>query len=65
MHMPEKYSSPSAYLLSILTTFFGVFSLNEWALITGIFCTLSTFLVNWYYRRKEFLLRIKVISDEE
>ncbi|MBI0520957.1 hypothetical protein F6Q07_23215 [Pectobacterium parmentieri] len=32
----------------------GALSLNDWALIVGIICTLGTFGVNWYYRRKEF-----------
>ncbi|EPB0514010.1 HP1 family phage holin [Citrobacter youngae] len=30
-------------------------SLNEWAVLTGIFCTIGTFFVNWYYEHKKFL----------
>lgn len=36
---------------------FGAMSLNEWALLIGIVCTIGTFGVNWYYKRKEFQLR--------
>jgi hypothetical protein len=28
-------------------------SLSDWAIITGIACTVITCGVNWYYRRKE------------
>lgn len=31
----------------------GVLSLNDWAIIIGIVCTIGTFGVNWYYKRKE------------
>ena len=31
----------------------GVLSLNDWAVIIGITCTIGTFGVNWYYKRKE------------
>lgn len=31
----------------------GVLSLNDWAIIIGIACTIGTFGVNWYYKRKE------------
>ncbi|WP_243466118.1 phage holin family protein [Sodalis glossinidius] len=37
----------------------GAFSLSEWALITGIACTLATFLLNWIYRHKEYRFRTK------
>ncbi|CAB4327917.1 Bacteriophage holin HP1 family protein [Bacteriophage APSE-7] len=44
----------SAYSCAVFTTLLGAMSLNEWALIMGTVCTLRTFIVNWYYRRKEF-----------
>ncbi|EHC85118.1 Phage protein [Salmonella enterica subsp. enterica serovar Senftenberg str. A4-543] len=31
----------------------GILSLNDWAVIVGILCTVGTFGVNWYYKRKE------------
>ncbi|WP_072105723.1 HP1 family phage holin, partial [Salmonella enterica] len=32
----------------------GRFTLtNDWAVIIGILCTVGTFGINWYYKRKE------------
>ncbi|MFP5942470.1 HP1 family phage holin [Salmonella sp. 741265062_PST] len=31
----------------------GILSLNDWAVIVGILCTVGTFGINWYYKRKE------------
>ncbi|WGL96532.1 phage holin family protein [Arsenophonus nasoniae] len=57
MRMPEKYSSPIAYLWGILITILSIFTLEQWVAIVGIVCTISTFLVNWYYKRKEYKLK--------
>ncbi|RXK33844.1 holin [Arsenophonus endosymbiont of Bemisia tabaci Asia II 3] len=55
----EKYTTSSAYSWAAFTAVLGALSLNEWALIVGIICTLGTFIVNWYYRRKEFQLKFR------
>lgn len=55
--MPEKYSSPFAYMWAAFTTAIGALSLDQWAVLIGILCTVGTFAVNWYYKRKEFKLR--------
>ncbi|QLR03797.1 phage holin family protein [Providencia rettgeri] len=57
MCMHEKYSSPFSYALGVITTAAGALSLDQWAVLIGIICTVATFLVNWYYKRKEFKLR--------
>ena len=57
MRMNEKYSSPFSYALGVITTTAGALSLDQWAVLIGIICTVATFLVNWYYKRKEFKLR--------
>ncbi|HFU1811234.1 TPA: phage holin family protein [Escherichia coli] len=36
-----------------LTAMGGILSLNDWAVIIGILCTVGTFGINWYYKRKE------------
>ncbi|HCM62094.1 MAG TPA: holin, partial [Morganella sp. (in: Bacteria)] len=54
MRMPEKYSSPFAYAWGLIAAIFGVMSLDQWAVFIGIICTIGTFAVNWYYKRKEF-----------
>ncbi|MFS1562658.1 MAG: phage holin family protein [Candidatus Arsenophonus phytopathogenicus] len=57
MCAPEKYSSPIAYLWSILITILSFFTLEQWVAIVGIVCTIDTFLVNWYYKHKEYKLK--------
>lgn len=60
MHRMEKYTTGSAYGWGAFTTMLGALSLNDWALVIGIVCTLSTFGVNWYYKRKEFQMKFEV-----
>ena len=49
----EKHSSVWAYLTSLGTALFGGVTLQDVALWVGIVTALGTFLVNWYYKRKE------------
>lgn len=44
------------YRVGLITAMLAMFSLNEWAVIIGILCTVVTCLVNWYYERKKYLL---------
>lgn len=57
MRMQEKYSSPFAYAWGVLTATIGALSLDQWAVLIGILCTVGTFAVNWHYKRKEFNLK--------
>ncbi|WP_406705363.1 HP1 family phage holin, partial [Sodalis sp.] len=43
----EKFTTGYAYSWGFVTCLLGALSLNQWALITGIACTLATFLLNW------------------
>ena len=38
------------------TAMFGALSLNDWAIVIGIACTVGTFVINWHYKRKEYRL---------
>ncbi|MGF7445278.1 HP1 family phage holin [Klebsiella michiganensis] len=44
--------------MGIITAALAVLSLNEWAVIIGILCTVVTCLVNWYYERKKYLIAL-------
>ncbi|WP_272582520.1 HP1 family phage holin, partial [Providencia sp. PROV257] len=44
MRMHEKYSSPFSYALGVITTAAGALSLDQWAVLIGIICTVATFL---------------------
>ncbi|CAK8739288.1 hypothetical protein SODG_002894 [Sodalis praecaptivus] len=54
-----NYTTGSAYSWGLFTCLLGALSLSDWALIIGIICTLGTFGLNWYYRRKEYLFRTR------
>ncbi|EOU1317699.1 MAG: phage holin [Enterobacter asburiae] len=43
--------------MGLITAMLAMFSLNEWAVIIGILCTVITCMVNWYYERKKYLLQ--------
>lgn len=51
----DKYSSPISYVWGALCTLFGALSLNDIAIIIGILLSIATFLINWLYKRRDFL----------
>ncbi|WP_119712274.1 phage holin family protein [Arsenophonus endosymbiont of Aleurodicus floccissimus] len=59
MNNIEKYTTGTTYVASATTFLFGALSLSEWALITGIICSVLTVGLNWYYRHKEYRFKIK------
>ena len=52
----NQTSSSVAVGTGSATAVFGALSLNDLAIIIGIVCTIGTFSINWYYKRKEFQL---------
>lgn len=50
-------TSAAAYGTGTGMIVIGGLSLSEWAIVVGIFCTVGTFAVNWYYKRQEFKLK--------
>lgn len=46
------------------TAMFGALSLNDWAIIIGIVCTVGTFALNWHYKQKSFRLLEKEYRHE-
>lgn len=53
MYRMDKIREWLSYWFGGITTMGGVLSLNDWAIIIGIVCTVGTFGINWYYKRKE------------
>lgn len=49
----ERHSNAAAQTASISTVIFGGLSLNEFALLVGIMCSVGTLLINWWYKHKE------------
>ncbi|ACJ10173.1 hypothetical protein GWK90_09625 [Candidatus Hamiltonella defensa] len=65
LNMSEKYATPTAYLSSLMATVLGFFTLEQWVAVTGIVCTIGTFLINVYYRKKEYKLKARHYDDTE
>nr|WP_180558386.1 phage holin family protein [Arsenophonus endosymbiont of Apis mellifera] len=61
----EKYSSPLSYLWAGATTAIGILTLEQWVAVVGIVCTIGTFLINVYYRKKEYKLKEHHYEDTE
>lgn len=57
MKTMEKHSSAISYIMSGSWFSYGAITLNDIAMVVGILTGLGTFVVNWYYKRKEFKLR--------
>ncbi|HAG0868420.1 TPA: hypothetical protein G8127_004875 [Salmonella enterica] len=52
MYRMDKIREWFSYSFGGLTAMGGILSLNDWAVIIGILCTVGTFGINWYYKRK-------------
>ncbi|HGJ5890453.1 MAG TPA: phage holin family protein [Arsenophonus apicola] len=61
----EKYSSPLSYLWAGATTAIGILTLEQWVAVVGIVCTIGTFLINVYYRKKEYKLKERQYENTE
>ena len=49
-------TSAAAYGTGTGMILIGGLSLSDLAIVIGIACTIGTFAINWYYKRKEFQL---------
>jgi hypothetical protein len=52
----ERVASTCAYLIATFMAWLGGLSLEDIAFLVGSGVGIGTFLVNWYYRRKSYLL---------
>jgi len=59
----DKYSSPISYFWGALCTLLGALSLNDIAMIIGILLSIATFIINWVYRRRDFLHKKKLREE--
>ncbi|SFN20128.1 Bacteriophage holin family HP1 [Izhakiella capsodis] len=48
----DKYSSQISYWVASILAAAGAMTLQDWAVLVGIFVAIGTFGVNWYYKRK-------------
>ena len=53
MKVMEKHASSVSYITGGSLFSWGTITLNDITMIVGIATGLGTFLVNWYYKRKE------------
>lgn len=52
----EKVTSFIAYTVAVLLAWVGKYSAQDIAMIVGAVVGVGTFVINWYYRRKSYLL---------
>lgn len=48
----SKASENIGYAAAAMNIYFGM-TIQEWCLVIGALCGIGTFLVSWYYRRKD------------
>lgn len=60
-------NSITAYLASSICWFFGLLTLERWAVVIGIICTVVTFFYNIYHKKqvRKLLKKKKWADDEE
>lgn len=49
----DKATSTASYTISAGTAAGGMLSLNEWALLIGIAFAGLTFVINWWYQKRQ------------
>lgn len=54
----EKVTSFIAYWLSVALAAFGAMTPQDFAAWFGVFGVVMTVSINWYYRRKSYLLEL-------
>lgn len=52
----EKFSSAVAYVLALVLAFIGALSPQDIAFYVAAVAAAATCFINWYYRRKSYLL---------
>lgn len=52
----EKITSAIAYAAAVVLAFLGALTPQDIAFLVGAVVAVGTFIVNWYYRRKSYLL---------
>ena len=55
--MNNNNTSLTTYLFGWLSMFFGSLTLNDWAVVIGMFATIFGFIITWYYKHQEFKLK--------
>ncbi|WP_279051567.1 HP1 family phage holin [Cedecea davisae] len=60
----EKYSAHVSFLSRWVLTTIGFFSIQNWAILIGIFLGIGSFLLNWYYKHRIVkLLALKKLEE--
>lgn len=52
-----------SYIIGWMSLIFGSVTLNDWAIIIGMFATIFGLIVTWLYRHLEYKLRKKQIEQ--
>ncbi|WP_267370802.1 HP1 family phage holin [Gilliamella sp. B2838] len=55
--MDNNKTSIFTYICGWFVMYLGSLSLNDWAVIVGMFATIFGFIITWYYKHQEFKLK--------
>jgi Flp pilus assembly protein TadB len=64
MKMSAKIATGASYGAGTVTLLIGGLSLSDWAAVAGIFSLVATFILAWYFKRREYK-RKQAFLDEE
>lgn len=55
--MDNNKTSIFTYICGWFVMYLGSLSLNDWAVIVGMFATIFGLIITWYYKHQEFKLK--------
>jgi H+/gluconate symporter-like permease len=60
----DRTTSAVSYTASGISFFGGLMTLNDLALIVGIFCAIATLLINKWYQKREDIRKAKFMEEQ-
>lgn len=59
----SRVSTDTSYMTAIVNLYLGL-TVEQWCLAVGAFCAIGTFIVNWWYRRKDSQLAERIAAKQ-
>lgn len=63
MSAASRAASDSSYTVAALNIYLGL-TVEQWCLVIGALCAFGTFLVNWWYRRRDSRIAAAIAQKE-
>lgn len=59
----SRVSTDTSYMAAAVNVYLGL-TVEQWCLAVGAFCAIGTFVVNWWYRRKDSQLAERIAAKQ-